>query len=119
LSAIQAPIGDYGIEGNVPGLGWQSVNALHFMGETEQEWAPCSLSPLHKREAAVVEAAPHAQAMTAVIEAEQRNDDKIQSARGNQRPPVREGFGDIEAIASQPITRPPPVEAKLPAAEGV
>ena len=119
MSAIQAPIGDYGIEGNVPGLGWQSVNALHFMGETEQEWAPCSLSPLHKREAAVVEAAPHAQAMTAVIEAEQRNDDKIQSARGNQRPPVREGFGDIEAIASQPITRPPPVEAKLPAAEGV
>jgi hypothetical protein len=118
-SAIQAPFSDYGIEGNVPGLGWQSVNALHFMREAEQKWAPCPLSPTYECEAAVVVAASHAQAMTVFIKTEQGNDYEIQSVRGNQTPPAWKGFRDIEAVAPQPITRPPPVESKFAAAEGV
>ncbi len=89
------------------------------MGEAEQEGSPCPLSPTHECEAAVVVAAPHAQAMTVFIETEQGDDDEIQSACGNQASPAWKGFGDIEAVAPQPITRPPPVEPKFAAAEGM
>ncbi len=89
------------------------------MGEAEQEGAPCPLSPTYECEAAIVVAAPHAQAMTVFIKTEQGNDDEVQSARGNQAPPAWEGFGDTEAVAPQPIVRPPPVEPKFTVAKGV
>ena len=80
------------------------------MRQTEQVGTLDMSKAARERETPIVVAASHADPIAVAVESEQRHDDEIQVARGNQTVGMYVRFGDFVSVSNQLITWLPAAE---------
>lgn len=104
---VEPAIACYRVECDIPGLGLQSVDALRLMCKADQIRMCSMLQAANECEAAIVVSAAHAEPVAVAVETEQRHDDQIQIACGDEIARARNRFRDTEAVWRQTVARPP------------
>lgn len=115
ITAVNVALADDGIECDIPRVGPNAGNALAFVRQSDQARAsPAAGTRAHWPETAVVESAPHAEALTCVVESDERHEYQIKRPRFDRTVdrelPTRIGFGNAEAIQVPSVW--PPIRVK-------
>lgn len=96
---VPARIGHRSRQGNVPAGQRQSIHLLTFMGQADQRRFVTIFAPRQVGQAAVVEAAAHAQAPALFVEPHQRQQYQVQRPGLALAAGVGQRFADAEAVA--------------------
>lgn len=99
LAPVERVLGDDCVQGSVPGLGFDGVNALALMGQADQSRPMPMPTIAQEGEAAIVEAGPHADPVALSIESNQWHQDQVKALWWHDLAVSCSGFEDAEPVA--------------------
>jgi hypothetical protein len=99
--AVDRCLGDHRVQGHVPGFGLDPVDALALVREADEPRPLPIAAAAQERETAIIEARPHADPVTVVIESDQGHQDKIKAMGRQDLPVAAGGFGDAVPVWAQ------------------
>lgn len=118
LPPLDTPLGHDCVKREIPGPGFQRVQPLTLMRQTDQEWPMPAMTIPKSSQAAIVVAAAHAKAMTAGIEADEWHQDQVQCWQRLQVATPSNGFGNAKPVRPERLARTVAYEPKSAGAVG-